>query len=139
MRNGSHVTASPTMCHTHISYSLGNGPEYGTHTLTHTACVCTIQLFVTPWTVAHQAPLSMGFFRQEYWSGLPCSPAGNLPNSGTEPACLTSPALAGTFFTSSSAWEALLTLHHHDVCARHGSPGGPSTCLTGVFRFPGGI
>ena len=139
MRNGSHVTASPTVCHTHISHSLGNGPEYGTHTLTHTACVRAIQLFVTPWTVVCQAPLSMGFFGQEYWSGVPCSPAGNLPSSGTEPAFLVSPALAGTVVTTSTTQEALPTLHHHNVCTRHRSPGEPSTCLTGVFRFPGGI
>ena len=41
--------------------------------------------FATPWTVAHQAPLSMGFCRQEYWSGLPCPPLGDLPNSEIEP------------------------------------------------------
>ena len=41
-----------------------------------------VQLFVTPWTIAHQAPLSMGFSRQEYWSGLPCPPPGDLPNPG---------------------------------------------------------
>ena len=41
--------------------------------------------FVTPWTVAHQAPLSMGFHRQEYWSALPCPPPGNLPDPGIEP------------------------------------------------------
>ena len=39
-----------------------------------------VQIFATPWTVAHQAPLSMGFPKQEYWSGLPCSPPGHLPN-----------------------------------------------------------
>ena len=44
------------------------------------------RLFATLWTVAHQAPLSMGFHRQEYWSGLPCPPPGNLPHPGTEPA-----------------------------------------------------
>ena len=44
-----------------------------------------IQHFVTLWTVAHQAPLSMGFSRQEYWSGLPCSPPGDRPNPGIEP------------------------------------------------------
>ena len=44
-----------------------------------------VQLFATPWTVAHQAPLSMGFSRQEYWSGLPCSPPGDLPNPGLNP------------------------------------------------------
>ena len=40
---------------------------------------------VTPWTVAHQSPLSMGFSRQEYWSGLSCPPPGDLPNPGIEP------------------------------------------------------
>ena len=49
-----------------------------------------IQLFVTPWTVAWQVPLSMAFFRQEYWSGLPCPPPRNLPNQGIK---LGSPAL----------------------------------------------
>ena len=44
-----------------------------------------VWLFATPWTRAHQAPLSMGFSRQEYWSGLPCPPPGDLPCSGTEP------------------------------------------------------
>jgi len=47
------------------------------------------------WTVAYQAPLSMELSRQEYWSGLPFLPPGDLPNSGTEPASLVSPALAG--------------------------------------------
>ena len=46
------------------------------------AIVSCVQLFVTPWTVAHQAPLSMEFFRQEYWNGLPCPPPGDLPNPG---------------------------------------------------------
>ena len=54
--------------------------------LTHTALCAQpfsrVQLFTTPWTVAHQAPLSMGFSRQEYWSGLPCPPPGDLPNPG---------------------------------------------------------
>ena len=65
-----------------------------------------VQLFVTLWTVARQAPLSMGFSRQEYWSGLPCPPPGDLPNPGIEPESLKSPALAGGFFTTSAAWEA---------------------------------
>ena len=54
---------------------------------------------VTPWTVAHQAPLSMGFPRQEYWSGLPFPTSGDLPNPGIEPMSLVSPALAGRFST----------------------------------------
>ena len=57
-----------------------------------------VQLFATLWTAACQTPLSMGFSRQEYWSGLPCCPPGNLPNPGIKPASLISPALAGTFF-----------------------------------------
>ena len=47
-----------------------------------------VRLFATPWTVARQAPLSMGFSRQEYWSGLPCPPPGDFPDSGIEPAFL---------------------------------------------------
>ena len=56
-----------------------------------------IQCFPTPQTVARQAPLSMGFSRQECWSGLPFPPPGDLPDPGIEPA---SPALAGRFFTN---------------------------------------
>ena len=52
-----------------------------------------VQVFATPWTVARQAPLSMGFFRQEYWSGLPSPPPGDLPDQGIKPTSLTSPAL----------------------------------------------
>ena len=55
-----------------------------------------VLLFATPWTVAHQTPLSMGFSRQEYWSGLPCPPPGDLPYPGIKPASLMSPTLAGT-------------------------------------------
>ena len=51
-----------------------------------------VQLFVTLWTVAHQAPLSMGFPTQEYWSGLPFPPAGYLPNPGIRPTSSVSPA-----------------------------------------------
>ena len=56
-----------------------------------------VQLFVTPWTVVCQAPPSMGFSGQEYWSGLPCPPPGDLTDPGIEPE---SPALAGGFFTA---------------------------------------
>ena len=65
-----------------------------------------IQLFVTPWTVAYQAAPSMGFSRQEYWSGLPLPSLGDLPDPGIEPVFLTSPALAGTFLTTRATWEA---------------------------------
>ena len=73
-------------------------------------CTCVlscVRLFVTPWTVDHQALLSMGFSTQEYWTGLPCPPPGDLPNPEIEPMSLTSPALIGGFFTIHSTWEAL--------------------------------
>ena len=54
-----------------------------------------VQLFVTPWTVALQAPLPMGFSRQEYWRGLPCPPPGDLPDPGMELESLTSPVFSG--------------------------------------------
>ena len=67
------------------------------------ACVLShfshILLVVTLWTVARQASLSIGFFRQEYWSGLPCPPPGDLPDPWIKPASLMSPALAGEIFT----------------------------------------
>ena len=65
-----------------------------------------VQLFVTQWTVAHQAPLSLGFSRWGYWSGLPYLPLGDLTNAGIEPTSLMSSALAGSFFTASTTWEA---------------------------------
>ena len=58
------------------------------------------QLFVTPWTVAHQAPLSMEFSRQEYWSGLSFPSPDSLSDPGIEPTFLVYPALAGGFFIS---------------------------------------
>ena len=66
-----------------------------------------IRLFETLWTVACQAPLSMGFSRQEYWSGLPCPPPGDLPNPGIKPSvslCLLH--WTGRFFTTRASWEA---------------------------------
>ena len=68
------------------------------------SCLSHVQLFATLWIVACQAPLSMEFSRQEYWSGLSCSPPGDLPwrDDGMEPASLMSLALAGKFFTTSA-------------------------------------
>ena len=65
-----------------------------------------VQLFLILWTC--QAPLSMGLSRQEYWSGLPCPPPGDLPGPGTEP---TSPALAGRFFSTSDPLGTPWSLH----------------------------
>ena len=64
------------------------------------SCFSPVWLFETPWTVARQAPLSMGSFRQKYWSGFPCPPPGNLPHPQIKPTLLTSPALAGGFLTT---------------------------------------
>ena len=63
---------------------------------------------VTPWTVAHQVPLSMGFPRQEYWRGLPFPSPGDLPNPGIEPEFLISLALAGGFFTTSAPGKPVI-------------------------------
>ena len=65
-------------------------------------CMCTY-LFATPWNVAHQAPLSKGFSRQEYWSGSPLPPPGDLPIPGIEPTSPVSPALTGGFSTTAPA------------------------------------
>ena len=61
-----------------------------------------VLLFATLWIAACQAPLPMGFSRQEYWSGLPCPPPGDLPDPGLEPSSLESSALAGGYFTTVS-------------------------------------
>ena len=74
-----------------------------------------VQLFVTPWTVAHQAPRSIGFSRQEYWSGFQCPPPGNLPDPGIKPISLMSPALAGGFFATSATWEDPVILMGHTI------------------------
>ena len=65
-----------------------------------------VQLFVTPWTVACQTPLSMGFSRQEYWSGLPFPAPGDLNDPGIKPASLKSPTFSGEFFATDVTWEA---------------------------------
>ena len=75
------------------------------------SCFSHVWLCATLWTVAFQAPLSVGFSRQEYWSGLPCPPPGDLPNPGTETMSLMSAALAGT-----SSWPLV-------------PPGKPLLCL----------
>ena len=73
--------------------------------LSHFSCV---QLTATLRTVVFWAPLSMGFSRQEYWSGLPCPSPGDLPNPGIKPVSFTCSALAGGFFTISTTNKDLL-------------------------------
>ena len=68
-------------------------------------CFSHVQLFATLWTKVCRAPLSMGFSRQEYWSGLSYPPPGDRPTPGIELVSY-APALAGGFFTTSDTWEA---------------------------------
>ena len=76
-----------------------------------------VQLFVTPWTVAYQAPLSMGLSWQEYWSGLPFPSPGDLPNPGMEPKSLMSLALAaGGLFTTSTILSSVQLLSPVRLC-----------------------
>ena len=84
--------------------------------LSHFSC---FSFFVTLWTVAHQAPLSMGFTRQECWSWLPCPPPGDHPDPGIEPTSPAAPALqADSLPLSHWGNPALLTLFPHEDTAR---------------------
>ena len=84
---------------------------------------------------AYQAPLSMGFSRQEYWSGLLCPPPGDLPKPGIEPGSPMSPALAGGFFTTRATWEflwtnwSLLIVNEYISWIYYFSPRKPSSCI----------
>ena len=81
--------------------------------LLHVCCAKSLPsclTLATLWTVALQAPLSMGFSRQEYWSGSPCPPPEVLPDPETEPMSLVSLALAGGFFTTNATWEPIYSL-----------------------------
>ena len=88
--------------------------EYLHCTCLHACYVCLspVWLLVPLWTVAYQAPpLFVGFSRQEYWSGLPCPPPGDLPEPGIKPASLKSPALAGSLFTTGAMGKPLHWLY----------------------------
>ena len=74
--------------------------------------MCGSVMSDSSWTVAHQPPLSMGFSRQEDWSGLPFPPPGDLPDSGIKPKSLASCALVGRFFTANATWEAKNLMHY---------------------------
>ena len=127
--------------------SRGMGTESVCQSLSH------VRLFAALWTVACQTPLSVGFSRQEYWSGLPRLPPGNLPDPRFEPMSLPdpgfelmslmSPALVGRFFTTLATWEALsareskserevaqlcLTLFNPMVCSL------PRSSVHGIFQ-----
>ena len=103
IRNMTQLCMLSTESETHFKYNGGY-----VHTMQCAKLLSRVRLFVTPWTVALQAPLSMGFSRQEYWSGLPCPPAGDLADPTSEPVSLMSPALAARFSTARGTWKALV-------------------------------
>ena len=90
----------PIISHRKLTLEIALITSFYFCVLSHFSCVW---LCVILWTVAHQSPLSLGFSRQEYWSGLPCPPPGNLPNPGVDPEFRMSLALADGFFTTSAA------------------------------------
>ena len=90
----------PTNGHSSL-FSLFHRNQHYNECACMLSCFSRVHLFATLWTSARQAPLSMGFSRQGYWSGVPCSPPGDLPDPGIRPTSLMSPALAG-----SATWEA---------------------------------
>ena len=110
-----YICVSTTYTHSNnINFSVQVSPSTKlfpapSHLLLCACCYFShVWLFVTPRTIAHQAPLCKGFSRQEYWSGLPCPPPGDLPNLGVKSTSLMSPALAGRFFTTTAIplyWE----------------------------------
>ena len=87
-----------------------------------TSCCCLVDnlqpTLMTPWTIAGQAPLSMGFSRQEYWGGLPFPSPGDLPDPGIEPMC---PALAGRLFTSEPPGKPGLTSYSFPMSSERSS------------------
>ena len=112
------------------SWRLTNRSQRMMHAciLSHFSCAWC---FATPGTVACQASLSIGFSRQEYWSGLPCPPLGTLPDPGIKLLPPASPALAGGFFTTRATWEALrmrVNVKVRPGIFRVGSPQGDMRC-----------
>ena len=82
----------------------------------HSVCLLSrAQLFATPWTVAHQAPLSIEFFRQEHWSGLPYPSLGDLSDSGIKPTSSVAPALACRFFTTKPLGKIFIYIYIYPV------------------------
>ena len=84
------------------------------HVHTRTWSFSHVRLFVILWTVAYQGPLSMGFSKQEYWSGLHGLLQGIFPTQGSNSCLSKSPALASRFFTTSTTWEGIQYFHLAD-------------------------
>ena len=104
------------------------------------SCFSRVRLCATPWATAHQAPLSKGLSRQEYWSGLLCTPPGDLPHPGIEPASLKSPGLADRFFITSATTKkkkkqssAPIHLHMFRQLQKSARETKPGTALQRLF------
>ena len=80
------------------------------------SCFSHVRPFVTPWTVARQVPLSMKFSRQEYWSGLPCPPPGDLPDPGIKPTSLMCAALTGGSLPTESPGKPQTKCYEVQIC-----------------------
>ena len=108
-----------------LAVDMGLIPSQGTR-IPHTMRACChfspVRLFAT-YGLLSPGPLSKGFSRQEYWSGLPCPPPGNLPYLRIEPTSLKSPASAGGFFTASSTWEAFSRIMQHSQYTKNKKEG----------------
>ena len=110
---------------------MGSASSKPTHGVEGGVCVCLcsavaslcsacVLLFVASWTVAHRAPLSMGFSRQEYWRGLPFRAPEDLPDPGIQPASLVTPALAGGFLTTTPPGRSRRRLEDQGAVTRKG-------------------
>ena len=135
-----HVVTTNPSSHCQLStFLLSNTDIYDVSMLSHFSCV---QLLVTLRMVACQTLLSMGFSRQEYWSGLPCPSLGDLPHPRIKPTSLMSPALAGGFLTTSTTTLFLLSslncsltfLSYYSLTGF--SLGFVYNCHPGIIYFP---
>ena len=95
----------------YLLYPVRPGPHFLHPCAWELSCFSRVWLSAILYSVAHQAPLSMGFSRQEFWSGLPCPPSGDLPDPRIKPASLMSPALARRFLTTMPHGKLFLPSH----------------------------
>ena len=102
-----HSGADNCGCHCELLLHGTDLYDYSTRCVWVLSCFSHIQLFATLRTIARQTPLSIGFCRQEYWSGVPFPSPGDLPNPRIEPTSLVSSALTSRFFTTSTTWEGM--------------------------------
>ena len=94
-----------------------------------------VRLFATPWTVGCPAPLSMGFPRQEYWSGLPCPPPGNLLHPGIEPMSPEAPALQAESILLSHWWSPVYRISWGNLMGERGEKSRDSEYGLGIYWF----